>query len=73
VREAFLLAIFEFNNKRIIDTKRDLAACHKLQIAYYEAFELKGLYAHKRTLQYIRDLGEIVIADIKKRRYSKNS
>jgi orotidine-5'-phosphate decarboxylase len=58
-------ALFEFN-KRIIDATSDIAACFKPQIAYYEAFGLSGLSAYKRTLKYIRSIGGIVIADIKR-------
>lgn len=58
-------ALFEFN-KRIVDGTNEYAACFKVQIAYYEALGLKGLSAYKRTLEYIRGLGSIVIADIKR-------
>lgn len=58
-------ALFEFN-KRIVDGTNEYAACFKVQIAYYEALGLKGLSAYKRTLEYIRSLGSIVIADIKR-------
>jgi orotidine-5'-phosphate decarboxylase len=58
-------ALFEFN-KRIIDAAYDYAACFKVQIAYYEALGLKGLEVYKRTLEYIRNSGAIVIADIKR-------
>lgn len=58
-------ALFEFN-KRIIDATDEYAACFKVQIAYYEAFGLAGLSAYKRTLEYVRNKGAIVIADIKR-------
>ena len=58
-------AIFEFN-KRIIDATYDVAACFKVQIAYYEALGIEGLKAYKDTLSYIREKGEIVIADVKR-------
>lgn len=58
-------ALFEFN-KRIIDATDEYAACFKVQIAYYEALGLKGLSAYKRTLEYVRNLGAVVIADIKR-------
>lgn len=58
-------ALFQFN-KRIIDATLDCTACYKVQIAYYEAYGLQGLAAYKRTLQYIRENGSIVIADIKR-------
>lgn len=58
-------AIFNFN-KEIIDETLDVAACYKVQIAYYEALGLKGLDAYKRTLEYLREKKAIIIADIKR-------
>ena len=58
-------AIFEFN-KRIIDATRDVSAVYKVQIAYYEALGIEGMIAYKRTLEYLRSLDEIIIADIKR-------
>lgn len=58
-------ALFNFN-KRIIDATYDVCACYKVQIAYYEACGIQGLMAYKRTLQYLRDRGLLVIADIKR-------
>ncbi|MBN1042735.1 orotidine-5'-phosphate decarboxylase [Clostridium botulinum] len=58
-------AIFEFN-KQIIDSTCDIAACFKVQIAYYEALGLEGLLAYKKTLEYLREKDEIIIADIKR-------
>ncbi|OOM13530.1 orotidine-5'-phosphate decarboxylase [Clostridium saccharobutylicum] len=58
-------AIFEFN-KQIIDSTYDVAACFKVQIAYYEALGIEGLVAYKNTLDYLREKDEIIIADIKR-------
>lgn len=58
-------AIFEFN-KQIIDATLDVVSCFKVQIAYYEALGLDGLIAYKKTLDYLREKGEIIIADIKR-------
>ncbi|MDD6795011.1 MAG: orotidine-5'-phosphate decarboxylase [Clostridiaceae bacterium] len=58
-------AIVEFN-KRIIDETLDVAACFKVQIAYYEALGIAGLMAYKRTLDYLREKDAIMIADIKR-------
>lgn len=58
-------ALFRFN-QRIIDATFDVAACYKLQIAYYEAMGIEGLKVYKRTLEYIRSLGGIAIGDIKR-------
>jgi orotidine-5'-phosphate decarboxylase len=44
----------------------DLAACFKVQIAYYEELGLAGLGAYAETLRYIRGRGGLVIADIKR-------
>lgn len=58
-------ALFRFNQK-IIDATKDISACFKVQIAYYEALGIKGLMAYKRTLEYIRSIGAVAIADIKR-------
>jgi len=57
--------LFEFN-KGIIDRTIDLVPIYKLQIAFYEAYGIKGLVAYKRTLEYIRSLGSLSIGDIKR-------
>jgi orotidine-5'-phosphate decarboxylase len=44
----------------------DVAACYKVQIAYYEALGLAGLAAYAETLRHIRAKGGLVIADIKR-------
>ncbi|WP_027626761.1 orotidine-5'-phosphate decarboxylase [Clostridium lundense] len=58
-------AIFQFN-KEIIDSTIDIAACYKVQIAYYEALGMAGLMAYKRTLDYIKENKGIIISDIKR-------
>lgn len=58
-------AIFEFN-KGIIDETEDIAACFKVQIAYYEALGLAGMIAYKKTIDYLREKDAIIIADIKR-------
>lgn len=57
--------IFEFN-RAIIDRTDDLAACYKLQIAYYEAMGMEGLRAYRDTLSYLRDKGILSIGDVKR-------
>ncbi|GAA0180657.1 orotidine-5'-phosphate decarboxylase [Clostridium sediminicola] len=57
--------IFNFN-KEIIDATEDVAACFKVQIAYYESYGIEGLLAYKRTLQYLREKKNIIIADVKR-------
>ena len=46
--------LFDFN-KEIIDNTKDLVACFKVQIAYYEAHGIEGLIAYKNTLKYLKD------------------
>ncbi len=58
-------AIVEFN-RQIIEATDDVAACFKVQIAYYEALGLEGLKAYKRTLDLLREKDAIIIADIKR-------
>ncbi|MDD3225798.1 MAG: orotidine-5'-phosphate decarboxylase [Clostridium sp.] len=58
-------ALFSFN-KKIIDATNDVSSCYKVQIAYYEAYGIKGLLAYKKTLKYIKGKGAISIADIKR-------
>jgi orotidine-5'-phosphate decarboxylase len=53
-------------NKAIIDATIDIAACYKLQIAYYEEMGLAGLDAYARTQKYLRERNTLTIADIKR-------
>lgn len=53
-------------NKNIIDHTLDLVACYKVQVAYYEALGLEGMEAYSKTLKYIKEIGKISIADIKR-------
>lgn len=57
--------IFQFN-KDIIDATEDLVAIYKPQIAYYEAYGIKGLMAYKETLDYLRSKELLSIGDIKR-------
>ncbi|MDR2662910.1 MAG: orotidine-5'-phosphate decarboxylase, partial [Treponema sp.] len=58
-------AVLAFN-RALVDATADMAACFKVQIAYYEALGIPGLRAYARTLSYIRGRGSLVIADIKR-------
>jgi orotidine-5'-phosphate decarboxylase len=58
-------AVLAFN-KVLIDSTLDVAACYKVQIAYYEEMGIAGLSAYAQTLRYIREKGGLVIADIKR-------
>ena len=57
--------LFDFN-RQIIDATYDLAACFKLQIAFYEAHGLAGLKAYHQTIQYAKERDCLVIGDIKR-------
>lgn len=57
--------IFQFN-KRIIDDSLDIVPIYKLQIAYYEAWGIRGLLAYKKTLDYLESKGSLAIGDIKR-------
>ncbi len=65
-------AVFNFN-KEIIDATYDIAACYKVQIAYYEAMGIEGLQVYSDTLKYIKEKGCISIADIKRGDISKTA
>jgi len=58
-------AVLSFN-KAVIDASFDIAACFKVQIAYYEELGIRGMSVYAQTLKYIRDKGCLVIADIKR-------
>jgi orotidine-5'-phosphate decarboxylase len=53
-------------NLALIDATADLAACYKVQIAYYEALGLAGLRAYAATLAELRRRGLLAIADVKR-------
>lgn len=52
--------------KEAIDASKEYAACYKVQIACYEAEGLSGMVAYQQIVSYIRSIGEIVIADVKR-------
>jgi orotidine-5'-phosphate decarboxylase len=58
-------AILSFN-RAIIEATLDVAACYKVQIAYYEALGLAGLGVYAQTLRAIKERGALAIADIKR-------
>lgn len=57
--------IFEFN-RRIMDAVKDDVGCFKVQIACYEALGLDGMQAFAKTVAYGRNLGCVVISDVKR-------
>lgn len=58
-------AIWQFN-KEIVDRTYDLIPAVKPQIAMYEQFGLPGLEAFKKTVDYCKEKGLVVIGDIKR-------
>lgn len=58
-------AIWQFN-KGIIDATYDLIPAVKPQIAMYEQFGVPGMAAFKKTVEYCKEKGLIVIGDIKR-------
>lgn len=58
-------AIWQFN-KEIVDKTYDLIPAVKPQIAMYEQFGLPGLAAFKKTVDYCKEKGMVVIGDIKR-------
>lgn len=57
--------VFQYN-RMIIDSTHDITAIYKPQIAFYEAYGLRGLTAYKRTLEYLRHIGSLSIGDVKR-------
>ena len=58
-------AIWQFN-KEIVDKTYDLIPAVKPQIAMYEQFGIPGLVAFKKTVDYCKAKGLVVIGDIKR-------
>ena len=58
-------AVWQFN-KEIVDKTYDLIPAVKPQIAMYEQFGLPGLSAFKKTVDYCKEKGLVVIGDIKR-------
>ena len=58
-------AIWQFN-KEIVDKTYDLIPAVTPQIAMYEQFGIPGLAAFKKTVDYCREKGLVVIGDIKR-------
>lgn len=58
-------AIWQFN-KEIVDKTYDLIPAVKPQIAMYEQFGVPGLAAFKKTVDYCKEKGLVVIGDVKR-------
>lgn len=58
-------AIWQYN-KGIVDAIYDLVPAVKPQVAMYEQFGIPGLIAFKKTVDYCKEKGLVVIGDIKR-------
>ncbi len=58
-------AIFQYN-KGIVDAVADLVPAVKPQIAMYEQFGIPGLCAYKKTIDYCKEKGLVIIGDVKR-------
>lgn len=58
-------AIWQFN-KGIVDATYDLIPAVKPQIAMYEQFGIEGMKAFKKTVDYCKSKGLVVIGDVKR-------
>lgn len=58
-------AIWQFN-KEIVDHVYDLVPAVKPQIAMYEQFGIPGMIAFKKTVDYCKEKGLVVIGDVKR-------
>ncbi len=58
-------AIWQFN-KAIVDATWDLIPAVKPQVAMYEQFGIPGMIAFKKTVDYCKEKGLVVIGDIKR-------
>lgn len=63
--EAAAEAVWQFN-KGIVDAICDIVPAVKPQLAMYEQFGIPGLMTYKRTIDYCREKGLVVIADAKR-------
>lgn len=58
-------AIWQYN-KGIVDAIYDLIPAVKPQIAMYEQFGIPGVIAFKKTVDYCKEKGLVVIGDVKR-------
>lgn len=63
--EAAAEAVWNYN-KEIIDAICDIVPAVKPQIAMYEQFGIPGLVVFKKTVDYCREKGLVVIGDVKR-------
>ncbi len=58
-------AVWQFN-KGIVDAVYDLIPCVKPQVAMYEQFGVPGMAAYKKTVDYCKEKGLLVLGDVKR-------
>ncbi len=58
-------AIYDFN-RQLIDELCDIIPSVKIQNAYYEMYGLEGIEIYKKTIDYAKQAGLVVIADVKR-------
>ena len=58
-------AVWQYN-KEIVDCTYDLIPAVKPQIAMYEQFGIEGLKAYKKTVDYCKEKGLVVIGEVKR-------
>ena len=58
-------AIYDFN-RQLIDGLAEIIPSVKIQNAYYEMYGVKGVETYKKTIDYAKQAGLIVIADVKR-------
>lgn len=63
--DAVAEAVWQYN-KGILDATADLIPAVKPQIAMYEQFGIEGLAAFKKTVDYAKEKGLVVIGDVKR-------
>lgn len=58
-------AVWQYN-KAIVDAIHDLVPAVKPQIAMYEQFGIPGMMAFKKTVDYCKEKGIVIIGDVKR-------
>lgn len=58
-------AVWQFN-RELVDATADLIPAVKPQIAMYEQFGVEGMEAYKKTVDYCKSKGLVVIGDVKR-------
>ena len=58
-------SVYQYN-VRLVDALCDIVPAVKVQVAYYEMYGPAGMTAFEKTMQYAKDKGLIVMADVKR-------